>query len=581
MDAVYAVIMTAALLCCGYLLAKVGPMLFLLYPVEIRIVTKSDWTTFRVASGANIVLIDDLQASPGADVAEYTDQLFRLTQVANDESECEVVEMTVKAQMSRPFTQVVHMVVPSLALLLFGVAKVEFEIERGHWGWTHVQISNCLDNEPVVVENYWWSGVVTESNMKAVSTLRSNIFSRVDVPPQPSVNVNTLDEKVMFGYQGWFGCPDDGSDLNGWFHWFKDQTPSASELGVDMWPDVSELEPDERFPTGMVLPDGSPAELYSSYKQKTMVRHFKWMEDYGLDGVFVQRFVSELDLKGHYCFRNKVIQNARMGAEKHGRVFAVMYDISGSIGFVDKIKSDWQFLVDVLKVTESPNYLRHNGKPVVAVWGLGFNHINQTPSFAQEVVDWLKTGAPSQCRATVMGGVPTYWRTRTNDSRPDDGYEDVYLSLDVISPWTVGRYTDLVGANNHMFNLLIPDLAEANANNVDYMPVVWPGFSWYNLFNGTSPLNQIPRNQGDFYWRQIYNAILVGAKMIYVAMYDECDESTAMYKLARSQTYLPVGASLVPLNIDGHNIASDWYLQLGGQTGQMLRGDIPLTSTRP
>lgn len=195
-----------------------------------------------------------------------------------------------------------------------------------------------------------------------------------------------------------------------------------------MWPDMSELEPDEKFPTDIVLPDDSPAELYSSYKQKTMIRHFKWMEDYGLDGVFVQRFVSELDLEGHFCFRNKVIQNARMGAEKHGRVFAVMYDISGSIGFVDKIKSDWQFLVDVLKVTESPNYLRHNGKPVVAVWGLGFNHINQTPSFAQEVVDWLKTGAPSQCRATVMGGVPTYWRTRTNDSRTDDGFEDVYLS---------------------------------------------------------------------------------------------------------------------------------------------------------
>ena len=581
MDPAYAVIMAAALFCCGYVVVRFGPMFFRLYPVEISIVTKSDWTTFRVASGANIVLIDDLQASPEADIAEYTDQLFRLTQLASDESECGVVEMTVKAQMSRPLTQVVQMILPSLAVPLFGVAKVEFEIERGHWGWTHVQIRNCLDSEPVVVENYWWSGVAGEPNVKAVSTSKSNIFSRVDVPPQPSVNVDTLDEKVMFGYQGWFGCPGDGSDLNGWFHWFKDQTPSASVLSVDMWPDVSELEQDERFPTGMVLPDGSPAELYSSYNQKTMVRHFKWMEDYGLDGVFVQRFVSELDLKGHYCFRNKVLQNARMGAEKHGRVFAVMYDISGSIGFVDKIKSDWQFLVDVLKVTESPNYLRHQGKPVVAVWGLGFNHINQTPSFAQEVVDWLKTGAPSQCRATVMGGVPTYWRTRTNDSRPDDGFEDVYLSLDVISPWTVGRYTNLVGANNHMFNLLIPDLAQANANNVDYMPVVWPGFSWYNLKNGTSPLNQIPRNQGDFYWRQVYNAILVGAKMIYVAMYDECDEGTAMYKLARSQSYLPVGANLVPLNIDGHNIASDWYLQLGGQTGQMLRGDIPLTSTRP
>jgi len=42
---------------------------------------------------------------------------------------------------------------------------------------------------------------------------------------------------------------------------------------------------------------------------------------------------------------------------------------------------------------------------------------------------------------------------------------------------------------------------------------------------------------------------------------------------------LPVGAQLVPLDIDGYGVPSDWYLQLGGKTGMMPRGEIPLSRT--
>jgi hypothetical protein len=63
----------------------------------------------------------------------------------------------------------------------------------------------------------------------------------------------TLDKKLMMGYQGWFACPAKIQPSNGtlpransWWHWFKDgdmtapsdSIPLASNLIVDMWPDI-------------------------------------------------------------------------------------------------------------------------------------------------------------------------------------------------------------------------------------------------------------------------------------------------------------------------------------------------------
>jgi len=83
------------------------------------------------------------------------------------------------------------------------------------------------------------------------------------------------------------------------------------------------------------------------------------------------------------------------------------------------------------------------------------------------------------------------------------------------------------------------------------------------------------------YWHQVYNAVSAGAEMIFVAMFDEIDEGTAMYKLVATERELPEGNVLVPLNVDGYNLPSDWYLRLGGATGRMLRGEIELTTEIP
>jgi hypothetical protein len=64
--------------------------------------------------------------------------------------------------------------------------------------------------------------------------------------------------------------------------------------------------------------------------------------------------------------------------------------------------------------------------------------------------------------------------------------------------------------------------------------------------------------------------------MIYGAMFDEVDEGTAMYKLAPTAAQLPAQGTFVPLNVDGYNLASDWYLRLADKAGRMLRGEIPL-----
>jgi hypothetical protein len=50
----------------------------------------------------------------------------------------------------------------------------------------------------------------------------------------------------------------------------------------------------------------------------------------------------------------------------------------------------------------------------------------------------------------------------------------------------------------------------------------FPGFAWQNLHGG--PRNEIPREGGTFLYRQLQNALAVGARTIYGAMFDEYDE---------------------------------------------------------
>ena len=444
--------------------------------------------------------------------------------------------------------------------------------------WPQLSVGHVLQSTPQFRQTNQWATVpqavaISGTNNRVAFAAASNQFFRLRSAP---VDASTLSNKLMFGYQAWFACTNDGSPPNRWVHWFRSQIPVATNATVDFWPDISELDPDELFSTGMTLPSGATAKLYGAYKSKTVLRHFRWMHDYGIDGVFLQRFSSELGDGSFADWRNQAAYNCRAGAEAYGRVFAMMYDISGqnSNTLAATLTNDWTYITSTMRLTNSSRYLRHKGKPVVAIWGLGFTDRPGTPAEAQALIDWFKAAG-----CTVMGGVPTNWRALTGDSKTDPAWAAVYRSFDIISPWSVGRYSSNAGADSFRQNYVAPDLAEARANGRDYLPVIWPGFSWHNLNAGT--LNQIPRSGGRFWWRQLYNARVTGCNMIYGAMFDEMDEGTAMFKLAATSAQFPAQGTFVPLNVDGEALPSDWYLRLAGEGGKMLRGAIPLTSIRP
>ena len=91
-----------------------------------------------------------------------------------------------------------------------------------------------------------------------------------------------------------------------------------------------------------------------------------------------------------------------------------------------------------------------------------------------------------------MGGVPSNWRTPGSpidgDSKTDDPNQpsdpkwlDIYESFDVLSPWTVGD----TGADNKTDRINqdlneLKDLKNRSGRQIDYMPVVFPGYSFKN-----------------------------------------------------------------------------------------------------
>jgi hypothetical protein len=391
----------------------------------------------------------------------------------------------------------------------------------------------------------------------------------------PGVDRSSLDGKVMCGYQGWFNTPDDGAN-RGWVHWTKHRGPLADgNAKFDLWPDVSELTPAERFATGFTLPDGKPAQVFSSFERATVLRHFQWMQQYGIDGAFVQRFAGGLRDPRVLRSTNTVLEHCREGANLSGRAYAVMYDLSGlRAGQIDRVIDDWKDLRSRMHITDDPAYLHHRGKPLVTLWGVGFSdHRAYTLDDCRKLIDFLKND-PQSGGCSVMLGVPTYWREQRADAVTDPQLHDLLASADVISPWTVGRYHTPADAEHYAQKVMKSDIAWCADHKLDFLPVVFPGFSWHNMYG--APLNAIPRLRGQLFWTQFCQARSAGAKMAYVAMFDEVDEGTAIFKCTND---VPVGEQSQFLTYEG--LPSDFYLKLAGQGGRLIRGEIPLTDSPP
>ena len=376
---------------------------------------------------------------------------------------------------------------------------------------------------------------------------------------------------VMAGYQGWFNAPDDGANRQ-WHHYTGPDGFRPGSCTIDFWPDVSEYE--KTYETEFRMADGTPARVFSSYDESTVDTHFRWMKEYGLDGVFMQRFLAEIRNESGLMHFNKVLDSAMRAANKYGRAICVMYDLSGMRPGQD----EYLLLRDIADLSErhalkdhgrNPSYLYHNGKPLVCVWGVGFNDKRKYGfDEAETIIRGLKAQGFS-----VMLGVPTHWQKLTGDTQPDPRLHALIRACDVVMPWFVGRYDE---ESYPRYNSLIKEnIAWAGGNGVDYAPLCFPGFSWRNMPGKENSL-QIHRNKGAFLWQQLSGAIASGAEMLYIAMFDEIDEGTAIFKCAHQ---VPVGASRF-VAID-EEIGSDHYLWLVGQAGRMLRGEIPLSDAMP
>jgi hypothetical protein len=394
-------------------------------------------------------------------------------------------------------------------------------------------------------------------------------------------NYTAYKNLVMAGYQGWFGAEGDASG-RGWYH-YKNNSCGGFLPGcasVDFWPDIKDYS--KQYTSPFSFANGDNAKLYSPVDEETVDLHFKWMKDYGIDGVFMQRFVTEIkntNTKGKAHF-NKVLQNALTAANKYNKAICVMYDLSGCTSSdVAYVQQDWeelQSLFSLFNNTKNPNYLRHNKKPLVVLWGVGFNDNRKyTIADVDNLVDKIK--GPTK-KVSVMLGVPYYWRSLTKDTENDKSLHELIKKSDIIMPWAVGRYNQN-SYDNVALNSLPQDIQWCNDNKVDYVPLVFPGFSWGNLKNDPTIYNAIPRNGGDFLWKQVAGAKNAGAQSLYVAMFDEIDEGTAIFKCLR-ENELPLNGTKKFVGIE-NNLDSDYYLWLTGKAGNWFHGQNGFSNAKP
>lgn len=389
-------------------------------------------------------------------------------------------------------------------------------------------------------------------------TIHSYVFA------QAAKTYDSYEGLVMAGYQGWFDAPGDGSG-RGWYHYNGRNGFKPGSCTIDLWPDCSEYP--KTYQTEFRYEDGTFAEVFSPQDRSTVDVHFRWMQEYGLDGVFMQRFVAEIartEGKRHF---DTVLASAMDCAIKYERAVSVMYDLSGMPEGGEEL-----LLRDIEEIAQNhhlfdrslnPSYLYHNGKPLVAVWGIGFNDNRKYGlAEAEAIIDGLRSMGFS-----ILIGVPTCWRSLTADTISDKTLHRLIRKCDVVMPWFVGRYNQKSYPKYH--ELIEKDMAFAKKLKVDYAPLCFPGFSWDNMLRPGRPSSLIPRNSGSFFRDQLDFCIdKAGAKMIYIAMFDEIDEGTAIFKLAKRTPVSQPGSTFVQLDED---VEPDTYLSIAGEAAVRLK----------
>ena len=389
------------------------------------------------------------------------------------------------------------------------------------------------------------------------------------------IDASSLRGRVLCGYQGWFRCPGDAMNA-GWIHWSRDGKRITPEtLTFEMWPDLSGFPENERFNApGFTYPDGRQAQLFSSDNAATVKRHFEWMREYGIDGVWLQHFIVDFPegpARSRYSSRLRVLEHVRNAAKETGRVWALTYDISGMAAekIFDSLTRDWKKQVDA-GVTSDPRYIHEGGKPAVQLFGFyrQTGGSKMTPEIANRLIDFFK--APGPYSAFLAGAGDWNWRKNT-----DPEWQAIYRRLDAYSPWNTGNTSkDSTGIIHATTNYWADDKADCDKRGALWIPVVYPGFSWDNLQMKQPGQSGIPRRGGQFLWEQFQTISKLGADSVFVAMFDEVDEGTAIFKVSNTP---PTQAHFQTYE----GLPSDWYLRLVGEATRRLRAKEPVSEALP
>ncbi|UCF61803.1 MAG: protein kinase [Anaerolineaceae bacterium] len=113
------------------------------YRAQIRMVTTSDWTVFKIVSGASWIRPSIVIASDEAEVAEVFDGNILLQQPIQRAEEGDAVELVIEILFTN--------MNPDGTLTL--------RIERGNIGWTEVELFNFQGEEPILIETHHWGEI--------------------------------------------------------------------------------------------------------------------------------------------------------------------------------------------------------------------------------------------------------------------------------------------------------------------------------------------------------------------------------------------------------------------------------------
>lgn len=366
---------------------------------------------------------------------------------------------------------------------------------------------------------------------------------------QPAADATTLKGAVMVGYQGWFQCPNDLAD-QGWVHWASPDLYIPQNFATDMWPYMAAYPQSAQCRAdALSLQSGQPAYVFSDANLPIVEQQFAWMQQYNIDGVFLQRNWGANSWQSPQSLQPWALANVRRAAADHGRTWAIEFAVSGltDANVVQTVEADWKWLVSSAHILQDSGYSHEGGKPVVVLWGYSIDPTTLSPATGDTLVDFFKND-PVYGGNYVIGGISNAWPNR-------------------IAAWQehFSHYNGMLVWQTHNFAQDIAEFGPTGLNE-DYYADVYPNIGYND------------RLGGQYYWNELYGAAAAGSKRMFVGMFDEYDEATAIMPMS-DDTPATLAGGRQFLNNEGQSPL--WWLQLTADGKAMMNGQTPVTATMP